>query len=111
MNATPVAPRSLGHALSRRSLLGTMAAGSLLGGVLRLAPPAAAQHEEATPAAAGPAPAHRFSVGQIEVVVLDDGLFPGPANLFAVNAPSAALEEAVTAAGLDPAATGPDRRY
>jgi glyoxylase-like metal-dependent hydrolase (beta-lactamase superfamily II) len=104
MDATPIAIRPLGHALSRRSLLGTMAAGSLLGGALRFVPPVAAQYEEATPAATGPAPAHRISIGQIDVVVLDDGLFPGPANLFAINAPPAALEEAVTAAGLDPAA-------
>jgi glyoxylase-like metal-dependent hydrolase (beta-lactamase superfamily II) len=89
--------------LSRRSLMkGIRAAGVAAGlpGVLRYAPPAAAQ--EATPAAAGPAPAHRVSVGQIEVIVLDDGAFPGPANLFAINAPPAALAEAGAVEGFDP---------
>jgi glyoxylase-like metal-dependent hydrolase (beta-lactamase superfamily II) len=85
-------------------LLGAVAAGTACGGVLRFAPPAAAQYEEEATPAAGPAPAHRVGVGQIDVVVLDDGAFPGPANLFAVNAPPAALEQAVTDAGLDPAA-------
>ena len=104
MDPMLVAARPFDRAVSRRSLLGAAAAGPALGGVMRLAPPAAAQDEESTPAAAGPVPAHRVGVGQIDVVVLDDGLFPGPANLFAVNAPPAALAEAVTAAGLDPAA-------
>jgi glyoxylase-like metal-dependent hydrolase (beta-lactamase superfamily II) len=102
MDATPIAIRPLGHALSRRSLLGTMAAGSLLGGALRFVPPVAAQYEEATPAATGPAPAHRVSVGQIDVVVLDDGTFPGTADLFAVNAPAAELTEILAAQGLAP---------
>jgi hypothetical protein len=102
MDATPIAIRPLSHALSRRSLLGTMAAGSLLGGALRFVPPVAAQYEEATPAATGPAPAHRVSVGQIDVVVLDDGTFPGTADLFAVNAPAAELTEILAAQGLAP---------
>ena len=86
--------------LSRRMLLQGLAAGGLvagLGGVLRVAPLAAAQ--EATPAAATRA-AHRLKVGQIEVLILQDGGFPGPASLFAVNAPEAALAEAVAAEGL-----------
>jgi glyoxylase-like metal-dependent hydrolase (beta-lactamase superfamily II) len=91
--------------LSRRSLVkGIAAAGVTAGmaGVLRFAPPAAAQY--ATPAAEGPAAAHRVSVGQIEVIVLDDGAFPGPASLFAVNAPPAELAEVVAAEGFDPEA-------
>lgn len=90
--------------LSRRSLLkGLGAVGLAAGspGVLRTAPSAAAQY--ATPTTDGPAPAHRVSIGQIDVIVLDDGSFPGPANLFAINAPAAALDEVVAAQGLDPA--------
>ncbi len=90
--------------LTRRSLLrGAMAGGvaASLGGVLRLAPPAAAR--QSTPAAAAPAPAHRLSVGQIEVVVFDDGTFQGPANLFSVNAPEAQLTEVLAEMGLGPA--------
>jgi glyoxylase-like metal-dependent hydrolase (beta-lactamase superfamily II) len=86
--------------LSRRSLLGGVAAGGLaatLPGVLRFAPPAAAQ--ESTPASAL-APAHRVSVGQIDVIVLNDGMFPGPADLFATNAPEADLVETLAAQGL-----------
>ena len=88
--------------VSRRSLLRAIGASGMaasLGGVLRLAPPVAAQ--ESTPAAA-PASAHRVSVGQIEVVVLDDGTFGGPANFFAINAPEAALAEVVEAQGWSP---------
>jgi glyoxylase-like metal-dependent hydrolase (beta-lactamase superfamily II) len=90
--------------LSRRSLMGGLAAGSLaagIGGVLRFAPPVAAQ--DSTPAAAGPAPAHRLSVGQIEVIVFDDGTFMGPADLFAVNASEPELTETLAAQGLTPA--------
>src|SRR4051794_8429460 len=86
--------------LSRRTLLHGLAAGGLvvgLGGVLRFAPVAAAQ--EASPAAATHA-AHRLKVGQIEVLILADGGFSGPASLFAVNAPEAALAETVAAEGL-----------
>jgi glyoxylase-like metal-dependent hydrolase (beta-lactamase superfamily II) len=102
MDSTPVVARPLNHALSRRSLLGTIAAGSVLGGVLRFAPPTAAQYEDATPATTGPAPAHRFSVGQIDVVVLDDGTFPGTADIFAVNAPPAELADTLEAQGVTP---------
>ena len=92
---------------SRRSLLGGLAAGSLaagLGGVLRFAVPVSAQ--ESTPAA-GPAPAHRISVGQIEVVIFDDGTFAGPATLFAVNGPEAEVTEVLAAQGLTPTDTIP----
>ena len=88
--------------VSRRALLRAAAASGMvasLGGVLRMAPPVAAQ--ESTPAAA-PVAAHRVGVGQIEVVVLDDVTFGGPANLFAANAPEAALAEVVEAQGWRP---------
>ncbi len=90
------------HGISRRALLRATAASGVaasFGGALRLAAPVAAQ--ESTPSAA-PAAAHRVSVGEIEVVVLDDGGFPGPASLFAVNAPEAALTEVVEAQGWNP---------
>ncbi len=97
--------RLLHRDVSRRALLGGVAAGGLaagLGGVLRFAPPAAAQDATPPTTTMGPAPAHRVSVGQIEVIVLDDGTFPGPGNLFATNAPEAALVETLEAQGLDP---------
>ncbi len=87
--------------VSRRALLRAAAASGMAAGftgILRLVPPVAAQ--ESTPAA--PVAAHRVSVGEIEVVVLDDGGFPGPASLFAVNAPEAALTEVVEAQGWSP---------
>lgn len=94
---------------SRRTLVrgafATGAAASLasLGGVLRVAPAAARQ---ATPAAAsGPNPAQRFQVGQISVVVLDDGSLAGPAPFFAVNAAEAEIAEVMAAQGLTPADT------
>ena len=90
-------------AISRRSLLRGVAAGGAaasLGGVLSFAPPAAAA-QEATPAASY-APAQRVSVGQIEVIVLDDGTFEGPASLFAVNATEAELAETMAEQGLAP---------
>jgi glyoxylase-like metal-dependent hydrolase (beta-lactamase superfamily II) len=80
--------------LSRRDLLRGAVAGGVvasLGGVLRFAPPAAAR--QSTPAAGAPPATHRLSVGQIDVLILADGLFPGPVNLFAVNAPEAELAE------------------
>lgn len=91
--------------VSRRALLrgalATGAAASLasLGGVLRVAPAAARQ---ATPTVAGPNPAHRFQVGQISVVVLDDGEFAGPAPFFAVNAAEAEIAGVMAAQGLTP---------
>jgi glyoxylase-like metal-dependent hydrolase (beta-lactamase superfamily II) len=101
------APTILGQAferdVSRRALLRAATASGLaagLGGVLRLASPVVAQ--ESTPAAL--APAHRVSVGQIEVVILDDGSFAGPSNLFAANAPQAALTEIVEEQGWNPEA-------
>lgn len=87
--------------LSRRDLLRGMAAGGVaasLGGVLRFAPPVAAR--QGTPEAAAPAAAHRFSVGQIDVIVFDDGTFQGPSNLFSVNAPEAELVEVLAEQGL-----------
>lgn len=91
------------HDLSRRALLRGAAAGGVaasLGGILRFAPPAAAR--QSTPAAAAPAAAHRLRVGQIDVVVFDDGTFQGPPNLFSVNAPEAELAEVLAAQGLTP---------
>ncbi len=89
--------------LSRRALLRGMAAAGAaasLGGVLRFAPPADAR--QGTPAAASPSAAHRISIGQIDVLVLDDGLFQGPATIFAVNAPEVEMAEVLAAQGLNP---------
>jgi glyoxylase-like metal-dependent hydrolase (beta-lactamase superfamily II) len=83
--------------ISRRAVLGGFAAAGL-SGALRVAP---AKAQAATPAAGLPA-THRVSVGQIEVVVLYDGAFAGPANLFATNAPPAALADAMEGIGLAP---------
>jgi glyoxylase-like metal-dependent hydrolase (beta-lactamase superfamily II) len=80
--------------LSRRSLLRGAVAGGVaasLGGILRFAPPAAAR--QGTPTAAAPPATHRLNVGQIDVLILADGLFPGEVSLFAVNAPEGALAE------------------
>lgn len=101
-NLRPVSAidRLLARDLSRRSLVQGAAASALvagLGGMLRFAPAAA---QDATPATGSPAPAHRVNVGQIEVIVLDDGTFPGPASLFAANAPEAALAEVMAGLGL-----------
>ncbi len=96
-------------AFSRRSLLRGAAAGGAaasLGGVLRFAPPAAAA-QDATPAAASYAPAHRVSVGQIEVIVLDDGTFQGPASFFAINATPGELAAEMEERGLSPTDTIP----
>jgi glyoxylase-like metal-dependent hydrolase (beta-lactamase superfamily II) len=99
MRPSFLAPSQLGgvcsHELSRRALLRDAGAAGLavaIGGVLRFAPSAEAQ--ESTPAVSAAAATHRFRVGQIEVVALNDGLFPGQVDLFAVNAPDAALAAA-----------------
>lgn len=79
--------------VSRRALMrgaGTAGLAAAFGGLLRFAPSAIAQ--ESTPAAAAPPAAHRFRVGQIDVVALNDGVFPGQVNFFAINAPEAALD-------------------
>ena len=105
MEQTTANPRLRNQDVSRRTLLGGLTAGSLaasLGAMLRFAPPAVAR--QSTPTVAGPAPAHRVSVGQIEVIVLDDGTFPGPGGLFAINAPEVELAETLEAAGFDPTA-------
>lgn len=81
--------------VSRRTLLSGIAAAGF-GGIVRFAPAAA---QEATPAAEIPA-ARRVSVGEIEVRVLQDGVFAGPANFFAANAPEAALGETMAEIGL-----------
>lgn len=96
-------------ALSRRSLLRGVAAGGAaasLGGVLRFTPPTAAA-QDATPATASYSPAHRVSVGQIGVIVFDDGTFQGPANFFAINAPAAELAAEMEEQGLAPTDTIP----
>jgi len=81
--------RLLDGGLSRRALVQSLAAGGLAAGssgFLRLAPAVAAK--EAVSSAA-----HRINVGEIDVLVLDDGIFEGPGNFFAVNAPPAALSD------------------
>lgn len=98
----------LDRGVSRRTALGHLGAGLAAGiglsNILRLAPNAAAQ--DSSPSAAmtdGPAAAHRVSVGQIEVLVLDDGASGLPAGFMAVNAPEEALAEGLAVQGLTPA--------
>lgn len=102
--ASNVSSSGIGRAdISRRALLRGAAAGSLAGlsGILPLAPPAAARQGQATPAASA-APTHRLSLGQIEVVALNDGMFEAPIAFFAINAPEAALAEHLASAGAAP---------
>jgi glyoxylase-like metal-dependent hydrolase (beta-lactamase superfamily II) len=56
--------------------------------------------QEATPAAITPRSAQRLSVGEIDVIVLDDGVFAGPTSLLAVNAPDITLAETLATEGL-----------
>lgn len=90
--------------ISRRSLFRGLTGVGLaagLGGALRFAPAAA---QESTPMASLP-PAHRVQVGQIEVLVLEDAVFPAPPALFALNAPAAELNAELAEQGLAPDAT------
>ena len=54
----------------------------------------------ASPAAAGPRPAHRFRLGPLDLRVFDAGTFPLSAGFIAINAPPQALAAARTKAGL-----------
>lgn len=90
--------------LSRRSLMRGLAGTGLaagFGGALRFAPVAA---QESTPTMSLP-PAHRLQVGQIEVLILEDVIFPGPPSFFALNAPEAELAAELAEQGLTPDGT------
>ena len=98
-------PHPPGVDVSRRLLLHRLAAGGLAAtiavGALRVAPAATQEATPpASPAAAGPRPAHRFRLGPLDLRVLDAGTFPNRAGFIAANAPPRALDAARTKAGL-----------
>jgi glyoxylase-like metal-dependent hydrolase (beta-lactamase superfamily II) len=90
--------------VSRRTLLRGATTGGLAAalspGLLRLAPGAAAQ--EATPSAA-PA-AHRYPLGDVEVIVLSDGTATVPGAFYAINAGPQELAASLAEIGMTPEA-------